>query len=174
VPAAIRHLGVDYAVDHLVPHREVFRWIDNGQVLQFSVHIRYSPHCYSQGLEGDAPAESYVFSDPGGRRMFAPHRHAHSLLVPGMIRGLVAKPTSRVSLTFENNWSIYALSMTPPLQTGELFYVFFRIRRSDPSELANGDKAVELYVESAYARSRLVSLREHKPFGAAVLAAHKK
>lgn len=170
----IHHLGLEYPVDHLVPHRGEFEWTDDSETHRLSVHVRYSPHCYSERLEEGAAAGSFVFSDAGGARIFSPSRHAHSLLVPGLIGNLIAKPTNRVGLTYEKNWSLYALKMVPPLQPGEIFYTFFRLRRSEPAELKNGVKLLELYVESAYSRLTRVALRENRPFGSAALAAHKK
>ena len=171
---AIRHLGVEYRVNHLAPQQAAFTWTDAGETHRLSVHIRYSAHCYSEGLVDEAPSGSFVFSDAGGLRVFSPPRHALSLLVPGLIGNLIAKPTSRVGLTYEKNWSVYALTMTPTLAPGDLFYTFFRLRRSEPAELGNGVKRLELYVESAYSRRNRVPLREIRTFGSAAMASHKK
>lgn len=171
---AIRHLGVEYTVHHLAPHQASFEWTDANETHRLSVRVRYSPHCYSEGTERDTPAGSFFFSDAGGARVFSPSRHAHSLLVPGLIGKLIARPTSRVGLTYEKNWSLYALKMTPPLGPGELFYTFFRLRRAEPAELEDGVKRIELYVESAYSRLNRVPLRESRTFGSAALASHKK
>lgn len=170
----IHHLGQDYPVGHLLPHVGAFDWTEGSDIRRFSVHVRYSPHCYSEGLTGEAPDGSFVFTDAGGRRAFSPQRHAHSLSVPGMINALIDKPTLRVSLTYESNWSIFALRMSPALAADELFYVFFRLRRSDPVALSDRLRSLELYVESAYARATKVAVREHRPFGAAVSAIFKK
>lgn len=171
----MRHLDGEYSLDHLLPSRGRFEWLDKqADRYRFSVHVRYSPHCYSQALVGDVPDTAYTFADPGGTRIFSVERHAHSLLVPGMIDALFHKPTSAVGLTYEDNWSIYSLQMQPPMQPGTTYYVFFRLKRGDPPVLADGSCALELYVESAYARSNPVQIRQRKMFGAAALAAHKK
>ena len=172
--AAIRHLDGEYSLDHLSPSQGSFEWLDKATVrYRFSVHVRYSPHCYSETIDGDIPEAAYTFGDSSGTRMFSIDRHAHSLLVPGMIHALFSKPTSAVGLTYEDNWSIYSLQMQPPMEPGKTFYIFFRLRKSDPP-LADGNCALELYVESAYARSTPVHIRQRMTFGAAALAAHKK
>ena len=91
-----------------------------------------------------------------------------------MISSLIARPTQRVALTYESNWSIYALRMSPSLQPDELFYVFFRLRKSDPAILAGGVRSLELYVESAYSRVTKVAVREQRTFGAAASAIFKR
>ncbi|MEQ1902081.1 MAG: hypothetical protein ABL866_15280 [Devosia sp.] len=166
----ITHIGSQYATDHLDPHLGQFGWNKDGNQLMIGIHVRYSAHCYSVSQEGPLPEGAFSFADPGGgARVFSPDRHAHSLLVPAMIGGLIAKPTSPVARTHESNWTIFALQMQPALAPGEIFYVFFRLKAAAghlAAKFAGGVVALELYVESAYARTSKVRTGERKPFGA--------
>ncbi len=106
--------------------------------------------------------------DGNAQRLFCPVRHAHSLLLPAIIDGLFTKPTTTVALTREQNWSIYRLDMTPALEPKQKYFVFFRVRRSDfPTQVE--EIPLDLYVESAYARSDRVEggvvILQRPPFG---------
>lgn len=77
-----------------------------------------------------------------------------------MINNLFLKPTTLVILTLEKNWSIYR-----PLDTGQKYYVFFRVRLSASSNSGMDPHCLDLYVESAYERDQSIKVISRFPFG---------
>ena len=162
-PGSIQHLGQSYRLGHLAQRVERFQWRGRDkQDIAFSVRVRYSDHCYS--VDGTPPYLAGTYATRGGR-LFCPIRHGYSLSLPGLIGGLFTKPTTSVGLTYESNWSIFRLEMTPPLRQGHRYYAFFRVKCSDGEPGRTSPYRLDLYVESAYERDRAIHVTSHFPFG---------
>lgn len=174
MPHLIQHCGAHFDIDHLDQHIESCTW--NGSSSQFtcSIKIRYSSHCYSFEDCGEPqPEGSFCFNDQLQRpRVFCPERFAHSLELPEILKSLCAKPTSPIALTPEANWTIYRLKMQSPLEASANYWVFFRVKIVDgiiglPTE-------ADLFVESAYSRTKRPDTSQRMPFGRALERLSKK
>ncbi|WP_157961316.1 hypothetical protein [Microvirga flavescens] len=114
---------------------------------------------------GIAPENDDVTVERGPPlRVFCPMRHEKTTLLTQMIEGLFAKPASRVSLTMENNWTVFHLYAEPEHQGDPRYCAFFRMRRSTVP-LRGEQVPLEMFVESGYGRSTRVKVLRHAPFG---------
>jgi hypothetical protein len=84
-----------------------------------------------------------------------------------MIDGLFVRPTSRVSLTVEDNWTIFHLYSPAEHPGADRYCAFFRLRQSGVL-LGKGKLPMDMYVESGYARMNPVKVLRHLPFGHAI------
>lgn len=174
LPHLIQHCGADFDIDHLDQHIETCTWTGAAGQFSCSIKIRYSTHCYSfEDHDEPLPEGSFRFCDQHQQpRVFCPTRFAYSLELPGILKGLCAKPTSPVVLTPEANWSIYRLKMQSPLEAGANYYVFFRVK------ILNGNTGLpteaSLFVESAYPRTFRPAASQRMPFGRALERLAKK
>ncbi|MHC6156590.1 hypothetical protein ACVSQB_33040 [Bradyrhizobium elkanii] len=164
-PSKITHLGIDYDLNHLAQRTVSFDWTHLNKQMKLAVRVRYSNHCYSLEHYGQKEPEGSCFvTDNSNRsRLFCPTRHGHSLCLPDLFRQISEKPTHPVALTAEDNWSIFRLQLVPPMQAGEKYWVFFRVKLN--SVLSDGSRLIDLYVESAYPRTTDVVTFRRLPFG---------
>lgn len=167
-PRSIVHLNNTYDLTH-IPHSQThsFTWIgQNKENYTFNVEVTYTSHFYSEELKSAAPTGAYTFKDRGQDRIFCPIRHAHSLLVPGFVNKLLSTPTTRVmKTTWHRNWLYYQLTMTPPLQPGQRYYVFFSLKQKLRDRTSSDPHWLSMVVESAYAKNHRVGTETRKPFG---------
>lgn len=125
--------------------------------------MRFSKHCYSFEHDGgEYPEGSYIFEDRHQTRVFCPVRHACSLDLPSMFRGICVKPTSTVYLTAEKNWT-FSLATAIELPAGEKFWIFFHVERTAGKKGLPTE--VDLFVESAYPRPQKPAIARGTPFG---------
>ena len=169
-PNSITHINTFYDLSH-IPHSQTyqFSWTNqNGHELDFKVEVTYSRHCYSEALKpSDAILSgSYTFTDKGEKRIFCPVRHAHSLILTGLIRDLFNKPTSQIMEPKEKpNWLFYQMEMVPPLQSGQRYYIFFNLRQKPRDRDSNDPHWLSMFIESAYAKNERVGTTRRQPFG---------
>lgn len=162
----IEHCGTEYPLVHLKQSFGIVRWnCQDGTNSKFSVRVNYAPHCYSDASLPRSPG-SFVFVDRGEERVFCPDRHAWSYSVPAMVANMLHTPTVKVGLTGEGNWSQYCLYMNPPLPNGKLYYVFFRLYRTN-AKVRGTAIPIDMHIESAYARKAVGTVRQ-APFGRAL------
>lgn len=155
LPSIVEHLGKAYGLSHLAQTFSQFEWTDRGGGKRFfSVRVRYSDHCISKLLVGKAPEGSRIFGLAPDQRIFCLDRYQWSLELPVIINDLIAKPTTSLQLTPENNGYVFRLAMAHPLQKGEKYYCFVRAKKGDAENLGDGLDPLDLYVESAYARDK--------------------
>ncbi len=154
LPSIVEHLGQRYDLSHLAQKFSQFEWTDqNGGKRVFSVRVRYSDHCISKSLIGQASEGSCIFGILPNPRILCLDRYQWSLELPQIISTLIAKPTTPLQLTPENNGYVFRLAMAHPLQQGEKYYCFVRVKKGDVDHLGDGLDPLDLYVESAYART---------------------
>lgn len=153
MPSIIKHIGKDYDLMHLAQRFFKFDWkCADGQNCEFSVRVRYSDHCISDGIKVAPPQGSCLFGNPPKQRVFDLDRHTWSLELPTIIENLIAKPTTALQLTPEGNGYIFRLTMAHSLQAGEKYYCFIRVKRSQTNNASAKERQIDLYVESAYSR----------------------
>ncbi|WP_187971252.1 hypothetical protein [Aquibium microcysteis] len=158
-------------LSHLRQTTTDFDWRSPTGKQTYRVWLRYSTHCYSRELgEGETLGESdHVVETHPRLRVYCPERYGQTGRLVIMIRGLFEKPTSKVSLTRERNWTTFTFYEHSEGGGQHRYCAFFRIRNSarqleDPSL-----HSLEMYVESAYVRSDMVRTLRSCPFG---LVAH--
>jgi hypothetical protein len=168
VAPIIKHCGQDFDVGHLNQHVETCVWTGAEGEFTCAVKIRYSDHCYSFEDDGSAqPDNSHFFDDRNGQpRVFCPTRHIHSCELPAIMRAMCAKPTQQIALTPEKNWTIFRLTMPSPLEEGEKFWIFFRLKLV--SGMPRTPTEVDLFVESAYPRQDRPIIGQRSMFGRAL------
>lgn len=150
LPDIITHHGTQFSLRHLQPMHPNFRWrCQNGVMVTFSAKIKFSNHCVSKNYNAASNIEAHCFEDG---REFCPDRHAWSLGMPTIIDNLFFKPTTQVTLTAEDNWFVFRLSMQPRLPVGERYYCFFRPRHHELMCANPVLHKFNLHVESAYSR----------------------
>jgi hypothetical protein len=169
-PKSITHTNTSYDLSH-IPHSQAyqFSWIgQNGKKLNYKVEVTYSTHCYSEEhKQGDAiNSGSYIFTDKRTKRIFCPIRHAHSLILPGLVKDLFNKPASLILKPKEKpNWLFYNMDMVPPLRGGQRYYIFFNLRQKVSDRDSTDPYWLSMFIESAYARNQPVGTAEKRPFG---------
>jgi hypothetical protein len=167
-PESLVHFGTDYALKHLVPSYHSFGWTaEDGSHMAFEARVRYSNHCFSEEIgQGVPQTGACALADGNKIRVFCPVRHGHSMTLPEIMTGLFAKVTTPVCLTHENNWTVFRLQMTPALDKGEKYFVFFKVRQANPGVLTPGQPhRLDIYVQSAYGRAAPVETFRRYPFG---------
>jgi hypothetical protein len=147
----VTHCGAKFDIGHLKQHVETCSWTGAAGPFTCSIKIRYSSHCYSIEHKGEVqPPDAFIFQDRKRTQVFSPKRHAHSIELPSILRDLCANPTHPISFTPEDNWTVFRLTMPSPLDMGEIFWIFFRLKLI--SGVPKKPSEVNLFVESAYPR----------------------
>jgi hypothetical protein len=168
-PNEIRYQNSAYGLGHLTQSIREFEWTPKGSVkTKFNVKVRYSNHCYSKSV--DTPVVDDVVIDQKPLRVFCPYRHDYTYDLATMIDGVFQKPTTTVQLTQEDNWHIYRIYAKVKLYTQDRYCVFFRIKK-DHDRLIDGATSLDMHVESAYPRTKIVPTVMRVPFGAAAAMA---
>lgn len=164
----VKHCSQEFDIGHLDQHIETCTWVGTKGKFSCLVKIRYSDHCYSEEDDGSPkPEGAYCFLDRNGKpRVFVPIRHTHSCELPGILRAMCADPRQTIALTPERNWTIYRLTMPSPLEKGEIFWIFFRLKLIDGT--ARKPTEADLFVESAYPRKIRPSTGRRSLFGRAL------
>lgn len=158
----IQHGGQVYVTKHLEQAIMRFDWVNkNKRPVNFSVRVRYSNHCYSKS-EGETVDASFRLEN---NRVFCPDRYFLSLNLPDVIGTLFSKPTVRVGITHQHNCHLFQISPAVSLPIGMRYAIFFSLRRSKNDEPSELTRKLDLYVESAYARSTRVNVKRNMPFG---------
>jgi len=155
-------------LDHLQQKSADFVWTgDDGLSITYRIWLRYSCHPYSRELHKDEAVddEAYVVEKNPTVRIFCPERYDQTKRLVEMMSGLLAKPTSRVSLTHENNWTTFQLYLPPEGKRQHRYCAFFRVKNSlhQPSDLAL--HFLDMHVESGYIRENIVSTVRACTFG---------
>jgi hypothetical protein len=154
LPASICHSGMEYDVRHLAQRFLSFSWQGrDGTDFQFSVRVRYSDHCISATPSLSLPPDAFVFEAPASMRVFDVDRYNWSLELPSIVETLFVRPTTSIQLTREQNGYVFRLTMKHPLNTGEKYFCFLRLKRSPEYVAGASPLKLDLFVESAYARS---------------------
>ena len=167
-PAQITHLGASFGLTHLEHKIGSFVWKRNdGTTCRYGVRIRFSDHCYSEKCVSSPIAGSYIIKREGQARLFDPRRHALSLHLPGLINGFLVRPGQPLGRTEKGNWSTYCIELNGLLARDERYFAFLSLRVR-PGKQSPEAREIDLYVESAYARTAPVLVRERKPFGTIV------
>jgi len=168
---SLRQNGTLVDLSHLRQTIACFDWTGPTGRETYRVRLRYSTHCYSRELaEGETLGEDACLIETSPRpRVYCPERYGQTGRLVTMIRGLFEKPTSKVSLTHERNWTTYSLYQ--PLGGGgqNRYCAFFRIRNAALQTEDQGPHSLDMYVESAYVRTDMVRTLRSCPFG---LVAH--
>ena len=160
---SIRHRDHVYDASHLNQVIKQFDWRDcDKQNMSFSVRVRYSNHCYSKTCERPSD-EDFVVSQ---NRIFCPHRHSLSQVLPAVIGGIIEKPTTSIGVTYESkNHHVYRIAPTVPLEPGERYAIFFSLKASNADDPSRAVRMLDLFVESAYPRTNRVDIDRNLPFG---------
>lgn len=101
-----------------------------------SVHVIFSPHTFTRGIEATDPAGHVCFD----QRIFCADRYALSKGLAAIISGW---PSKRVLQTWEKRSWVYLATVELGTEGGP-YHIFFSLkRRANPAR-------VDLFVESAY------------------------
>lgn len=101
-----------------------------------TVHVIFSPHTFTRGIEDDDPQEHECFD----QRIFCPERHELSKSLTKIIE---TWPTRRVLQTWERRSWVYLATLELGNKGGP-YHIFFSLkRRSNPAR-------VDMVIESAY------------------------
>lgn len=131
LPAFASHIGLNYDLQHLKQQFFAFSWITSGgSNLSVSVRVRYSDHCISEVVSLPVRQDFCVFGIAPNLRVFDADRYEWSLELPSIIDALFVKPTTPVQMTPEHNGYVFRLRMNYPLPSGEKYYCFIRLKRS--------------------------------------------
>lgn len=163
-----QYQGQTIALGHLQQSSADFEWVSKDGVKHiYRVWLRYSNHCYSRELDPDEEQEqdAYVVETEPRLRVYCPVRYSLTPQLVGMMGNLFLKPTSRVSLTMEANWTTYQLYLPHEGGTQQRYCAFFRIRNSSVQPVDGSYHSLDMHVESAYVRSNMVKTERHCPFG---------
>jgi hypothetical protein len=154
-------------LSHLAQTSSDFNWTSKMGNQAFRVRLRYSNHCYSRELEdGEVQSENaYVVETAPKVRVFCPDRYGHTVKLVSLMGTLFEKPTSKVSLTYDKNWTIFELYQPPERGGQQRYCAFFRVKNSAMQPEDPILHFLEVYVESAYVRTNMVKIRRSCTFG---------
>ncbi len=162
-----KHCGKDIDLSHLNQVSEDFNWIDKELGEQrYRFWVRYSNHCYSRSLgEGETlqKVDHIIENEP--LRVFCPERYGMTNNLVPMINGLFAKPTTKVSLTHDFNWTVFQLYLSPEGGGQNRYCAFFRVKNSTIQPEDGNLHFLDMHIESAYIRTNMVETRRSCPFG---------
>ena len=167
LPSSICHAGLNYDLQHLGQRFFAFSWIcSDGSNLAFSVRVRYSDHCISETVSLPNPLGHFAFGTASSLRTFDADRYEWSLELPAIVDALFVKPTTPIQMTPEHNGYVFRLKMNHLLPSGEKYYCFIRLKRSQEFVVGLHPVKLDLFVESAYARqSEPIRSNERTMFG---------
>lgn len=172
LPSAITHHKNEFCLKHLQQKIFRFSWRDKSkQNFDFSTRLRFSDHCYSETLEGPAPKGAYTIIRPDDPRIFDERRYNLSFDARDLAYGLLQKPGTFVFEVDDihnpqrRNWTMFSLQTREPLETGERYSVFFSLRRTKGFVSPDGAVGLDMFIQSAYPKSRPTKTAEHLPFG---------
>lgn len=170
-PPSICHRDVDYNLQHLQQIFGDFEWEDRGDRYRFNTRIRFGNHCYSRELAVDEVQHKGDFVVPDKQlRVFCPDRYQQTHVLNQVFANLLVKPTTRVAMTHEKNYTIFKLYAVVGAQQ-ETYRMFFNVKPGKPALLADGSHQLDVFVESAYLKENRVGIRRHLPFGNAAIIA---
>lgn len=82
-----------------------------------------------------------------------------------MMGALFDKPTSKVSLTYDRNWTTFQLYLPPHGGEQHRYCAFFRVKNSAEQPEDPSLHFLDMHVESAYVRTNMVQTVRSCPFG---------
>lgn len=141
------------------------------------MRLRYSNHCYSRELDhGEAQSEdAYVVETAPKLRGYCPDRYGHTERLFGMMGGLFEKPTSKVLLTHNKNWTTFQLYLPPEGGGQHRYCAFFGVKNSAEQPKDPTLHFLDMHVESGYVRTNMVQTARSCPFGmVAHMTKHQK
>jgi hypothetical protein len=154
-------------LSHLGQTSADFNWNSPIGKQTYRVWLRYSNHCYSRELDnGEAqPEDAYVVETAPKLRVYCPDRCSHTERLVGMMGALFEKPTSKVSLTHDKNWTTFQLYLPPEGGGQHRYCAFFRVKNSAEQPEDPTLHFLDMHVESAYVRTNMVRTVRSCPFG---------
>lgn len=155
-------------LSHLSQTSADFQWTgQDGTLRTYRVWIRYSNHTYSRelGVDETQATDAYVVDSSPKLRVFCPERYGQTHRLVGMMNGLFEKPTTRVALTHDKNWTTFQLYLPPQGETQHRYCAFFRVKNSVAQPEDGGMHFLDMHVESAYVRTNMVQTVRACPFG---------
>lgn len=155
-------------LSHLGQSSADFNWTGQNKTEHtYRVWLRYSCHCYSRELdEGEnQAADAHLVEAAPKVRVYCPDRYAQTQRLAGMMAGLFAKPTSRVALTHDANWTTFQLYAPAEGGAQQRYCAFFRVKNSANQPEDQNLHFLDMHVESAYVRTNMVQTVRSCPFG---------
>lgn len=155
-------------LSHLQQTSADFTWLGKNSVTHtYRVWLRYSCHAYSRNLDiGEEVGEDdYIVETTPKLRIYCPKRYSQTQRLVAMMGGLFEKPTSRVALTHDNNWTTFQLYLPAGGGAQHRYCAFFTVKNSrqqpDDPEL----HFLEMHVESGYIKESIVKTVRGCTFG---------
>lgn len=164
LPSIASHLGDDYDLSHLHQQFYPMSWqCQDGVQRDFSFRVRYSSHCISETVYDPQPADSQLFGNGNDVRVFDTDRFEWSKELPALIQQLCAKPSTSIQMTPEQNGYVFHMRMQHPLESGERYYIFVRMKRPTDFDIERSPTNLDLFIESAYARTEAPIKIKYRP-----------
>lgn len=159
------HHGNRYHLSHLYPFDWHYTTRASGKrpACVYKFQVKFSMHCFTRGPMKDEEApEEFWYEGPDERRIFCFERYALSFQLPAIIRSMGDRNCYHTP-----NGNFFTIELTTREGKRVEYEVYFNVSRSSRKGWLN------LYVESAYARTRGIQPKKRK-IGLDVIAHSKQ
>lgn len=158
------HKGITYKFDHLIQSTHSFVWAGpTGDEENYQAWVRYSSHCYSEAIAADDLTSDDLVVEQTPLRVFCPIRFAETTRLVEIVGAMLARPTTRVSLTNVGNCHVYQLFVRDGAQNR--YCIFFNVKMSKVQPVDGACIYLDFHIESAYIKDHRVGVVRACPLG---------